>query len=272
MRRRDILRTAGFAAGIVPLGGTAAGRSGSPSAPGDHWFLDWLPPGLVDGNESFSFGASTAGPAASDALPAVEAGDRQVSVLAGHASVSVAVGADPDETRRRLRREGYDRVNGRSDLFGREWGNRHRATALDRDGVVTATGPAAEPATEAALAVAGTDGVTAARDPAIEDVLGRLLPARHLSVDRAPAPGVAAVGERVEHGPEQSTVLTVVVPDGEDDRLAAGYLDDLADVDGVHSTEIQRRAGAFVRELDVSTDALTDPPDGTTDGGKSRAG
>ncbi len=270
MQRRELLRTAGFAAGMVALGGTAAGRSGPPAVPGDHWFLDWLPPGLVKGNESFSFGASTARIKPDRAVPAVEAGDRQVSVLGGHASVSVAVGADPDTARRRLQREGYDRVAGRPDLFGREWGTRHRAVAIDDEGVVTATGPAADPATEAAMAVAGTDGVTAARDPAIEDVLGRLLPARHLSVDRAPAPGVAAVGERVEHGPEQSTVLTVVVPDGEDDRLAAGYLDDLADADGVHSAEIERRGDAFVRELDVSTDALIDPADDTGDGGTTR--
>lgn len=256
MLRRNLLRTAGLAAGLAFAGGPATATSDRQGpAPDDRWFLDWLPPSLAGSETGYSLGANLSPPGAGETTGMD--GSRYVRLVTDQAMLTAAIGADPGEEREKLQSGGYERLAGEPrETYGRSTGRRYRVATLDEAGVVSGTGPARRPILERVQEVAGTDG-TADPGRVLEGLFEYVLPARHLSVDVQPVAGVAGVGERVTVDGDRTRIRTVVLQDpAVDGWPVESYLDDVGDVDGVLSTDRSREGRALVRETTVRTTVL----------------
>lgn len=256
MQRRDLLQTVGFVAGLVPASESASAAAGrhEPTAGEGRWFLDWLPPSLGERGASYSFGAAPDPPTDAGTSP-FGSGGRNFHLVTDHAKVHVSVGADAGAVRDSLRTDGYERLSSRPHkTYGKSIGRRYRVVALDDEAVTSAVGPAAPLVRDRVETVAGTDG----SDPGgvLARTLEHVLPARRLSVDVRPVPGIAGVGERIVVDGPRSRLLTAVVPDSTTDGMAAStYLNEIETTAGVSSTSVTRRGRALVREATVRTDS-----------------
>lgn len=272
MNRRNFLQAtalawAGYAAGDhgtataragrgIDDGTVPAGKVGATASGADRWFLNWIPPSVVDGSGDAAFGTSPVPPDARAAGPAA-AGDRYLHRLADHARLTVAVGVDAAEQRRLLEGRGYERLGARPgyELFGRAGGRRYRSVALPDGGdvAVTGVGPAPGPVVGRVRAAAATDGMQVEPDSVLGELLAYVGPDGHVSVELRPVPAVAGAAETLDVGRKRTRVRTVVIPDG---GAAADYLDGLDGEAGVLSVRTGRRGRAVVREVVVRTSAL----------------
>jgi len=268
VRRRELLKTVCFAAGLV-LPGESAAATQSKTAPDSSrtydpdtdsktpWFLDWLPPTLAEGKAGYSIGATPAG------RKQDSADDHEAHLLTDQVMLQVSDGNDADELRERLRDDGYERLSkGDGEIYSRAVGTRYRVVSLTEDVTIRGVGPAAELVRDRVCALADTHGTDEPGDR-LALVFDHVLPADRVSVDVRPTPDIAVVGECIIAEGERSRLRTVVLPTPEaEDQLAERYLKPMDGIDGVTSTSMAHHDRVVAREATIRTTSLRDRLEG----------
>jgi hypothetical protein len=270
MGRRELLKTACFASGVVLPGESAAraatqsettpdsSRVSHPSPDSTaRWFLDWLPPSLAGGDAGYSIGATPAG------RKGDFTNDHTAHLITDQAMLRVSLGTDPDKRREMVREGGYQRLsNGDGETYGRAVGGRYRVVSLNEDATIRGVGPAAELVRDRVCALADTHGTDEPGDR-LALVFDHVLPADHVSVDVRPTPDIAVVGECIIAESERSRLRTVVLPTPEaEDQLAERYLKPTDGIDGVTSTSTAHHDRVVAREATIHTTSLRDRLEG----------
>lgn len=270
MQRRELLKTACFAAGVGLPGETASrepmniealrtpSRRPEKTQTGETpWFLDWVPPSLARGKVSYSLGAAPAG----------QHRDRvdtpEVHLITDRVMLHASITADLHKVRERLAENGYEALSGQQrETYARSAGTRHRVIEIADEAVIRGVGPAPGLVRDRVRSFAETNGSDGFSDR-LAQVFPHLLPADVVSLDVRPTPEVGIIGEHIFSNGDRSHLRTVVIPTpGIEDYRLKEYLSPMSGVDGVISSSTTRRGRAFIRDATVSKADLVDRMEG----------